>query len=269
MSTSIRLLISDIDGTLVRKDKSLSDANGAAARRLADAGVAMSLISARPMSGMHWIAKALQIGGPIGAFNGGTLFDPGGVTAPPERIDPAVAARLIAILDEAGVDIWLFADDRWYARDNDNPHVPREILSSGHEATLRDDLAALCDRADKIVGVSDDVALLKTIEDRAIASAAGNATIALSQPYFLDTTALRANKGDGVAAIAAAAGVPLKQVAVIGDMANDLPMFARAGLSIAMGQAPDHVRAAADWVTASNEEDGVAQAIDRLIAERL
>jgi Cof subfamily protein (haloacid dehalogenase superfamily) len=268
MTASIRLLISDIDGTLVRHDKSLSDGNVAAARRLADAGIALSLISARPMSGMQWIAEKLEIDGPIGAFNGGTLFDVNGVTAPPQRIDPAIAARLLALLDDAGIDVWLFADDQWYARNADNPHVPREILSSGRHAILRDDLAALCNAADKIVGVSDDAALLKAVEAKAIAEAAGNATIALSQPYFLDTTALLANKGDGVAAIAAAAGVPLDQVAVIGDMANDLPMFARTGLSIAMGQAPEHVRHAADWVTGSNEDDGVAQAIDRLIAER-
>ena len=269
MSAPIRLLISDIDGTLVRKDKSLPDANVAAARRIEQAGVAMSLISARPMSGMHWIARKLDIDGPIGAFNGGTLFDRNGMTAPPQRIDPTVAARLLATLDAAKIDVWLFADDQWYARNNDNPHVPREILSSGRDAILRDDLSALCGHADKIVGVSDDAVLLKATEAEAIGAAKGNATIALSQPYFLDVTALRANKGDGVSAIAAAAGVPLEQVAVIGDMANDLPMFARAGLSIAMGQAPDHVRAAADWITASNEEDGVAQAIDRLIAERL
>ena len=269
MSTAIRLLICDIDGTLVRHDKSLSDANIAAAGRLMKAGVAMSLISARPMSGMHWLAGTLGIDGPIGAFNGGTLFDRNGITAPPQRIDPQVAARLLDLLDASGIDSWLFADDQWYARDAGNPHVPREILSSGRHPSLRGDLAALIDHADKIVGVSDDAALLKETEAKAIALAAGKATIALSQPYFLDITALRANKGDGVAAIAAAAGVPLEQVAVIGDMANDLPMFARAGLSIAMGQAPDKVRAAADWVTASNEEDGVAQAIDRLIAERL
>ena len=91
------------------------------------------------------------------------------------------------------------------------------------------------------------------------------ATVARSQPYYLDITAPAANKGDGIAAIAQAAGVPLDQVAAIGDMANDLPMFARAGLSIAMGQAPEVVRAKARHVTATNDADGVAAAIDRYI----
>lgn len=264
----ISLLVCDIDGTLVRHDKTLSEANVAAARRLIGTGIAMSLISARPMSGMNWIAEALGVPGPFGAFNGGTLFDRAGVIGAPARIAPQVAGRILGLLDVAGVDVWLFAHDRWYARDAENPHVPRERLSAGLDPTLRDDLDALCDVADKIVGVSDDHALLQKVEAEMKAQTQGEAAVARSQPYFLDATAPLANKGDGVAAIAAALGVPLEQVAVIGDMANDLPMFARAGLSIAMGQAPDHVRAAADWVTASNEEDGVARAIERLIAER-
>jgi Cof subfamily protein (haloacid dehalogenase superfamily) len=265
---AIRLVVCDVDGTLVRHDKSLPDANVAAAKRLAAAGIPMTLISARPMSGMRWIADALGIDGPCGAFNGGTLFNRQGVIGQPERLAPDVARRILSILDDAGVDVWLFADDRWYARDENNPHVPREKLSAGLEATLRKDLENLCDAADKIVGVSDDAALLKRLESAVREASLGEATVALSQPYFLDATALLANKGDGVSAVAAAMGIPLEAVAVIGDMPNDLPMFARAGLSIAMGQAPEAVRAAADWTAASNEDDGVAHAIDRLLGER-
>jgi hypothetical protein len=265
---AVRLVVCDIDGTLVRHDKSLSDANVAAAARLRAAGIAMTLISARPASGIRWLADALGLGGPFGAFNGGTLFDASGVIGKPERLAPEVARRILSLLDEAGVDAWLFADDRWYARDAKNPHVPREKLSASLEPTLRDDLAALCAApVDKIVGVSDDAALLRRLESRMQEATRGQATVALSQPYFLDATAVRANKGDGVAAVAAAMGVPLGAVAVIGDMPNDLPMFARAGLAIAMGQAPEAVRAAAAWTTASNEDDGVARALDRLVGE--
>ncbi len=264
----IRLLVCDVDGTLVRHDKSLPDANVAAVKRLSEAGIATTLISARPMSGMLWIAKALDLDGPFGGFNGGTVFKRTGTIGDPERIAPEVALRILSILDDAGVDVWLFAREHWYARDDQNPHVPRERLSSGLEPSVRDDLQTLCRSVDKITGVSDDAALLGRIEALMKQASLGEATVALSQPYFLDATALRANKGDGVMAVAAATGVALADVAVIGDMPNDLPMFARAGLSVAMGQAPEAVRAAADWVTASNEEDGVAQAIDRLIGER-
>lgn len=262
----IRLVVSDIDGTLVRHDKSLSAGNIAAVARLQAAGVAMSLISARPMSGIWPIADALQLDGPFGAFNGGTVFDRNGVIGEPRRLEPEVALRILAILDAASVDVWLFAHGHWYARQGEGPHVPREKLSAGVMPTLRDDLGALCGSADKIVGVSDDAALLEQLEAQVQSATLGQATVALSQPYFLDSTALLANKGDGVSAVAAARGVPLTQVAVLGDMANDLPMFARAAVSFAMGQAPEAVRTAAHRTTASNEDDGVAQAIDLLIA---
>ena len=264
---NVRLVVCDIDGTLVRHDKSLSDANIEAGKRLTASGTAMTLISARPMSGMLWIADALALPGPFGAFNGGTIFDRNGVIGTPQRLAPDVALTILGMLDQAGIDVWLFAHDRWYARDADNPHVPREKLSAGMEPTLRSDFENLCADVDKIVGVSDDKALLIKLESAMQQATAGRATVALSQPYFLDATALLANKGDGVAAIATAMNVPLAEIAVIGDMPNDLPMFARAGLAIAMGQAPDAVRAAASWTTASNEEDGVAQAIDWLIGE--
>jgi len=261
----IRLVVCDIDGTMVRHDKSLPDANVAAGKRLVAHGTALTLISARPMSGMLWIADALAIDGPFGAFNGGTIFDRNGVVGTPQRLPPDVAWKILAMLDEAKIDVWLFAHNRWYARDADNPHVPREKLSSGLLPTLRNDLESLCAEADKIVGVSDDKELLKKTEAAMHQATQGQATVALSQPYFLDATALLANKGDGVAAVAAAMNIPIEAVAVIGDMPNDLPMFARAGLSIAMGQAPEQVRSAADWTTTSNEDNGVAVAIDRLI----
>lgn len=263
----IRLVVCDIDGTLVRHDKSLPEANIAAGKRLTAGGAAMTLISARPMSGMLWIADAMALPGPFGAFNGGTIFDRDGVIGMPQRLPPELALRVLTMLDQAKIDVWLFANDRWYARNADNPHVAREKLSAGIEPTIRADFENLCGEVDKIVGVSDDKALLQRLEAAIQQASRDQATVALSQPYFLDITALRANKGDGVAAVAQAMKVSLEEVAVIGDMPNDLPMFARAGLSIAMGQSPDVVRVAADWTTMSNEEDGVAHAIDRLIGE--
>src|SRR6185295_15131427 len=107
------------------------------------------------------------------------------------------------------------------------------------------------------------------LEERAKEMIGARATIARSQAYYLDITHRLANKGDGIAALARAFGVELAQVAALGDMTNDLPMFARAGLSVAMGQSPGCVRAAAGATATTNEEDGVADAISRFIRPRL
>lgn len=261
---AIRLFVSDVDGTLVRHDKNLSPATVAAFARLRAAGVEATLISARPPSGMLRLARELDIQGPLGAFNGGTILRADGVIERAERLTPWVVQTVLERLEAAGVDIWLFAHDRWYARTLDNIRVPRERLAADVDATIVATFDGI-DQADKIVGISEDFASLERLEAEVLPLVGHEATVARSQPYFLDVTALAANKGDGIAAIAEAAGVPLAQACAIGDMPNDLPMFAQAGLSIAMGQAPEAVRAAADFVTSSNEEDGVAAAIDRYV----
>lgn len=265
MSGAIRLVVSDIDGTLTRSDKTLSDAVVAAVGRLGDAGVAFSLISARPPSGIAWIAERLKLPGNIAAFNGGTILDASGRILSAERLSRETAAHALAALEHPAIEPWLFADGNWYARTTENSHVPRERLSASVEPVIVADFDALLDRVDKIVGVSDQHDALAELEPQLAAELAGAATVARSQLYYLDVTAVHANKGDGIVKLAEAAGVPLAGVAVLGDQRNDLPMFARAGLSIAMGQGPEEVRAAASQVTLSNDEDGVAHAIDTIL----
>jgi len=265
----IRLLVSDIDGTLVRNDKTLADATVAAVAQLKEAGLPMSLISARPPSGMRWIAEKLDLDGPFGAFNGGVLFKRDGTVIERHCLDPEVAQTILSLIVEAGITCWVFADDQWLSNNADDPHNVREVASANVQPVITNDFSAKLARADKIVGVSDDHELLIALEAKAIAAVGKGATIARSQPYYLDVTAVVANKGDGVSFLAKAFDVPMENVAVIGDQANDLPMFARAGLSIVMGQAPDPVKAKAMMVTDSNDDDGVASAITRILLPRL
>lgn len=265
----IRLVVSDIDGTLVRKDKSLSDGNVAAARRLAGAGVAMTLISARPVSGMLWIGERLELDGPFGAFNGGTIFKADGSILEHHVLAEEVARAVLAHLEKEAVIRWLFADGDWLASEADGEHTPREVKSANVQPILGQDFGDRAARADKIVAVTDDAALLDRIEAEVKALVGDRATVARSQTYYLDITAPAGNKGDGIAALARAFDVPLEETVAFGDQANDLPMFARAGYSVAMGQAPDPVKKAAGEVAATNDDDGVADAIDRLVLPKV
>lgn len=264
----IRLVICDIDGTLVRHDKSLPQENIDAIKRLIARGIAVSLISARPIAGMQPIIAAVGLTGPFGAFNGGTVFDGKGTVLSTQQIPADTAQALLAQFTEAGVTRWLFAEGKWLTSDVLDPHTARERISSGLEPDAGDMAAAIA-HADKLVAVSDDPALIAAIEVKASAMAGEAASVVRSQTYYLDVTARGANKGDGITALAAAFGVPLDQVAVLGDNANDVSMFRRAGLSIAMGQAEPAVQAEADFVAASNEDCGVADGIARFILPRL
>lgn len=261
----IRLVVSDVDGTLVDKEKRLTPETVAAVGRLRGRGIGFALISARPMSGIRPLLKQLGLDDDAGAFNGGTIFRRDGTIVSRETVSGEVARGVVALADGLAVDTWVFADDLWYATDPNGPHTASERRASFQEPTVPRDVAALLDCADKVTFVSDDEALLHGLFERCQAAFGARATIAQSQTYYLDVTAPIANKGDGIAALAKAAGVPLAEVAAIGDQANDLPMLRRAGLSIAMGNAPEHVRAAAQRTTRANDADGVAHAIDTLI----
>lgn len=269
MSGAIRLVVSDLDGTLIRSDKTLSDGVVAAVGRLLRSGATVSLISARPPSGMLWVAERLELDGIIAAFNGGTILRTDGTILRRYVIPPVAARNSLEVLRQFPVTIWLFRGGFWHASSLENPHTPREIASTNQQPVLVGDMTELADSIDKIVAVSDDHALLARLEAQLRQALGAEANVARSQPYYLDITAAQANKGDGIAALAEAAGVPLAETAAIGDQHNDLPMFARAGLSIAMGQGPEAVRMAADHVTLSTEADGVAYAIDEILIPRI
>jgi hydroxymethylpyrimidine pyrophosphatase-like HAD family hydrolase len=126
-------------------------------------------------------------------------------------------------------------------------------------------MAHLYGAVDKLTWVSDDPDLLHDLQRQMVDAIGDGATIGMSQTYYLDLTHTMANKGDGVATLARTAGVDLAEVAVLGDQYNDVPMMRRAGIAIAMGQAPDPVKAEADYVSTSNDEDGVAHAIETIL----
>ena len=264
---TIDLVVSDVDGTLVDKQKQLTPGVIAAVARLRAAGLGFTIISARPRSGILPLADTLAIDAPMGAFNGGIVFTRDGTILCHHVIDRAVVEGVFALTEGAAVDTWVFADDRWYASSDHGAHVGSEMRASNQPPIVRQDFSDLYDRTDKITFVSDDPDLLAGLADRAKAFA-DRATIVQSQTYYLDVTALAANKGDGIAALAEAIGVPLDGTAALGDQFNDVPMFARAAVSYAMGQGPEAVRAKATHVVASNEADGVAEAIDAILAAR-
>lgn len=265
----IRLLISDVDGTLVDHAKHLAPATVAAARRLRDAGVGFTLISARPPSGILPLAAALDVTEPIAAFNGGIIQAIDGRIVDHHSVPAQVMSGMFALAVGSGAEPWLFADGRWFARTDGGNHIDRERLSAMQEPVLVDDMQPFFDRTDKLTWVSDDEPGLRALAARGAAAFGDQATIVQSQTYYLDVTATAANKGDGVATLARAFGCSLGEVAVIGDQWNDVPMFERAGVAIAMAQGPAGVRAKADHVTRSNDQDGVAHAIDTILLPML
>ncbi len=264
----IRLLVSDVDGTLVPPDKALTARTIEAAARLAAAGIGFTLISSRPPRGMQYLIEPLAIDLPYAAFNGGAIAGPGGETLEAHPLSEPIARRAIALLEAGGVDAWVFAGDAWLLRDPAGHNVDRERRTVRFDPTPVADFDTLPGAIGKIVGVSSDPGRLDACEDRVRASLGDDASISRSQAYYLDISSPRATKGQGLTAICQRIGVPLSETAVIGDMFNDVSMFEVAGLAVCMGQSPDAVKAAAGFVTGPNTHDGFAEAVERIILPR-
>lgn len=262
---SIALVISDIDGTLVTPAKTLTPGAVSAVARLADAGIGFTLVSSRPPRGMAALVAQLGVRLPFGAFNGGSLVAPDLSLITTHRLSADVARRVLALFTARGVGVWVFAEGDWLTRDPRGNNVARERRALGFEPRVVGGFAGVVDRIDKIVAVSDDLALVGRAEADAQALLGGLAAIRVSQPGHLDVTHPQANKGEAVIALSGRIGVDLRRVAVIGDSFNDVPMFAQAGFSIAMGQGPAEVRSQARAMTLSNAQDGFARAVERFI----
>jgi hydroxymethylpyrimidine pyrophosphatase-like HAD family hydrolase len=117
----------------------------------------------------------------------------------------------------------------------------------------------------KIVGISDDLPAVALCETEMQIWGGPRLSADRSQPYYLDVTHPRANKGEVVLMLSQLLAIPPEQIATIGDMANDMPMFRRSGVSIAMGNASPEVQQAATYVTSSNEEEGFANAMEQFV----
>lgn len=262
---TLRLIISDIDGTLVNKAKRLTPGTIAAVGRLRAAGLPFTVISARPPSGLYPLAGALGLTEQMAAFNGGLIFKADGTITERHLVPEDVVRGMFELAKGTDAVPWIFADGVWHALVLEGVHVEHERLASAQEPIHTIDMSSLYARVDKLTFVSDDAPMLRDLTARGQAKYGAAATIGQSQTYYLDVTHIRANKGDGIFTLSAAMDVKLEDVAVLGDMPNDLPMFARAGIAIAMGQAPAEVRAQARYTTTGNDEDGVAHAIDTIL----
>ncbi|WP_029587287.1 Cof-type HAD-IIB family hydrolase [Bradyrhizobium sp. URHD0069] len=263
--TRIALVVSDVDGTLLTKDKTLTEGAKGAVRRLHEAGIGFTITSSRPAIGMRFLIEPLAITLPVGAFNGSYIVDPQLKPIEQHLIPASAAQRSLDVLNEFGIDIWLFTSDLWLTRHGDGEYVPHEIRAIRADPTVVDDFAPYLTAACKIVGSSADAALLQRCEVTMQQALGAQATAVRSQSYYLDVTPPGYDKGTFVRAMAKRQGISTDAVATIGDMQNDLAMFKTSGVSIAMGNATANIKKLATHVTTSNEDEGFAGAVDIIL----
>jgi Cof subfamily protein (haloacid dehalogenase superfamily) len=264
--TAIKLVVSDVDGTLLTRDKRITDAAKAAVAKLRAANIGFTIVSSRPTIGMTFLIEPLALSLPFGAFNGSSIVDPKLKPLEQHLVPASVVKRSLAVLEKFGTDIWLFSHDQWLIRDPNGEYVGLEQRAIRHAPTIVRDFAPHLESVSKIVGASSDPALLQRCEHAVHEAIGDEATAVRSQIFYLDITPPGYDKGTFVEMMAKRLGISAADVATIGDMENDLPMFAKSGLSFAMGSAADEIKRHASHVTASNGEEGFAKAIEMILA---
>jgi Cof subfamily protein (haloacid dehalogenase superfamily) len=214
---------------------------------------------------MKELIDDLGLRDPVAAFNGGLVAWPDLSIVREHLITVQAARSVIDLLTKHQLDVWVYGANDWYVTSLHGPHVDREEWTVKFSPTVVPTYEGLLGRAVKIVGVSDDAQAMARCVMEVQQQCGQLVSAALSQPYYLDVTHPKANKGQVVSVLSGLLAIPISQIATIGDMPSDVLMFQRSGVSIAMGNASAEVQGAATFVTASNTEEGFALAMERFV----
>jgi Cof subfamily protein (haloacid dehalogenase superfamily) len=262
---SVALVVSDVDGTLLDPEKNLNLGAPAAVERLQRAEIRFTIASARPPRLTYPLLRDLHISGPSACFNGALLIDPDCNILHQLPMTSTDAQTVADHIRKSGLDLWVYTGTDWYVSDPSGPHVKHqeELMRCKAAPLLSYDMSQF--HVLKLVGVSDDYDAVKRAQFELdhLFGVAISATC--SSDYYLDVTHADANKGSVILKLSKMLNIPTEQIATIGDMPTDVLMFRQSGISIAMGNATDEVKAQATYVTKSNREDGFAYAIEHFI----
>jgi Cof subfamily protein (haloacid dehalogenase superfamily) len=264
----ISAVLADVDGTLITGAKVLTPRTIEAVGQLHERGVLFAITSGRPPRGMRMLISPLQMRGPLAAFNGGIIVRPDMTVLDERTVAADVAPAVIDLIRGQGLYAWIYCGAEWYVTDPHAPHVARESGTVQFQPTVVPSYDGLLDRAVKIVGVSDDYDRVARCEAAVHQQFGTRVSASRSQPYYVDVTNPEANKGVVAERLSHYYRIPLEQIATLGDGANDVLMFERSGLSIAMGNASQEVQQQATYVTAANEDEGFAKAVGQYILPR-
>lgn len=267
-AADIRIIAMDLDGTLVKGQQGVTHRVRQAIEAARDAGIEITIATGRMFRSARRFANELRVTLPIICYQGSLVRDPvSGTTYQHHVLPTGPAQAAVEFARQRGLHVNAYIDDELYM-EADTREGRFYAASSNVPITFVDDLtAAVTAGSTKLVFVMDENRVLEAIAE--MDGRFGSAVQATrSHPRFAEIVRRDVNKGRALARVAAVADVSLDQTMGIGDNLNDLDLVRSAGIGVAMGDGDPRVLAAADWITGSYEDDGVAQAIERLLHGR-
>lgn len=257
------LVAVDMDGTLLSSDRTISPRTHDALRAVGAEGTRLMLASGRCEHGLRHQAERLGLdldGLLLSCCNGAVVCE-----ASTDRVyfehtlEPSTVRRVVELCEELGLTAMAHVGDTLYVTDLDGYFCAQEAASNDLRLELapRLDLPVSCNK----VLVSAPEAELVAALPRLGAALEGLAETCRSAPFYFEVNPPGVSKGAGIADFCRTTGIDLSRVIAFGDHENDITMLTMVGTGVAMGNALEHVKAVADRVTGTNDEDGIAQAL--------
>lgn len=268
------MIVLDVDGTLLNNDKIVTARMRATLIKVQQMGVKLVLASGRPTYGVLPLAKELELdknNGYILSYNGGQIINvQTGDLLFEKRINPEMIPYLERKTKKEGFDIFTYHEDAIYTNNASNEYIIREAeLNNMHIREVECFAEAVDFSPCKCMIVSDDEKALVGLENHWKRRLAGELDVFRSEKYFLEVVPPFIDKANTLSVLLEVLKVKSENVVAIGDGVCDVTMIQLAGLGIAMGNAQESVKACADYVTLTNDEDGVAVAIERQIISEI
>ena len=265
-----KLLVLDVDGTLLNNEKEISKRTLSALLKVQQTGVRIVLASGRPTYGLLPLAKSLELGlygGFILSYNGCQIINANnGEVLFERRINPEMLPYLEKKAHKNGFAIFTYHDDTLLTNDPENEHVKAEASLNGLKIIAEEDFSTAIDFAPcKCMLASNNEEALVGLEEHWKKRLDGVLDAFRSEDYFLEVVPCGIDKANTLGVLLEYLGMKREEVIAFGDGVCDVAMIQLAGMGIAMGNSVDSVKACADYTTATNEEDGVAQAVEKLI----
>ncbi|MCR5828913.1 MAG: Cof-type HAD-IIB family hydrolase [Lachnospiraceae bacterium] len=260
-----RILASDMDGTMLKDDKTISKETQEAVRDFKEDGGYLVIASGRPYPAMTRYLKELEPNAPMVTYNGAKIVDPkDGRVLFEEGMIEEDAIMIMKEGEKRGHTVIVWTDDILYGNEL-NKNMEIYVFNTDIVPRKYDDLEFFRGKSvTKIILNDDPEKIAVTMKDMEGSELEGT-TWATSGPEYLEFFSDKVSKAVSVDRVAKMLGLGRDEVCAVGDGNNDLAMIEYAGLGVAMENAPKSVRDRADHVTASNEEDGVAKLIRREI----
>lgn len=258
----MKAIFLDLDGTLNNDQKVITEKTKAALMEMQEQGVRLVLASARPSPGLFKERDILQLqdyGGILMSYNGGRIVDAeSGDVLFETAMDITQTKAVLRFLE--GLPVTPILDDgvQFYVTDKNGYKVEYECKNNCMKCTQVENLAEFLSFTPIKILMSVLPEQITEVQQQIAAFLPENLTVVQTAPFYLEVIPADINKGQGLIHTCAALGIDPKDAVAFGDAANDIPMLKAAGTGIAMGNAGEAVKNAADAVTLTNNEDGIA-----------